>query len=46
MMRLFLVSSDEVLQPALVVTFCSTAKLVGLLSLMMVSVASRPFELH
>ena len=39
--RLFLVSSDEVLQPGLVCTVCSTAKLVGLFSLMMVSVPSR-----
>src|SRR5665213_3605487 len=43
--RLFLVSSAEVLQPALVCTVCSTAKLVGLLSLMMVSVPLR-CELH
>src|SRR5580700_2854223 len=40
-MTLFLVSSDDVLQPVLVCTVCSTAKLVGLLSLMMVSVPSR-----
>jgi hypothetical protein len=30
--RLFFVSSDEVLQPALVSTVCSSAKLVGLFS--------------
>src|ERR1017187_7379126 len=38
---LCLVSSEQVLQPCLVCTVCDTAKLVGLLSLMMVSVPSR-----
>src|SRR5208282_539440 len=42
---LFLVSSEEVLQPVLVCTVCSTTKFVGLLSLMMVSVPLR-CELH
>src|SRR5512146_1912513 len=40
-MRLFFESSEQVLHPALVSTFCSTAKLVGLFSLMIVSVPSR-----
>src|SRR5260221_8629189 len=40
-MRSFFESSEDVLQPGLVCTVCSTSKLVGLLSLMMVRVPSR-----